>query len=453
MKKLGFIFVLFLSAQAFAQPFIDVKDTVLAGILCDRYPGAMVNNCTQLDLSKEALISDTIDLRDTTIIDITPLLELTETVSLSLINLKMDTIPDFSKLVNLEVLDLSWNREFSVFPDFSTITSPNFHTLAVAHTGFTTPIDVSSLKDRLVNLNVRNNFLTEMPDLTDFPQLVTANFLGNYLSFHDMIPSSLDTNTTYLFFTQRRFHALPGIDIEETEGKPLDIIADIDTLDPNNIYSWYKDDVFFENTSGAVLSFPNLTLQDSGRYLLTIKNPAFPNESDTIYSRTIFLNVKEKLEECITLETINIDVQTSCKAHQLIHNSIDVDSITYELRGEKDTTIFINNEIIINNIDDGTYELHVSTPNCEYIYPESIVLQSKTDCDNVISPNGDNIGDRYFVEQKGPFKIIDKRGVVLNELTGPIFWDGTADTGKIIDAGYYILLFESGETIPITVER
>lgn len=453
MNKYIIILFLFLFNQAFAQPFVDVKDPVLAGILCDRYPEAMVNNCTQIDLSKEAFISDTIDLRDTTIFDVTPLFELTETVSLSLINLKMDTIPDFRKLINLEVLDLSWNREFSNFPDFSTLTSPTFHTLIVAHTGFTQALDVSSLKDRLVNLNVRNNFLTEMPDLTDFPKLETANFEGNNLTFHDMMKSLKDTNTAYKLFIQRRFFTFPGIVIDEVEGNTLNITLDIDTLDPNNVYHWYKDGELYESTSDTILSFPNLTLEDTGDYFLTIKNPAFPNENDTLNSRTIFLNVSKKPEECITLETIKIDVQTSCKAHQLVHNPIEVDSITYELIDIEDTIVFTENKIIVDDIKDGMYELKLSTPTCEYIYPEPIILESKNDCDNVISPNGDGIGDHFFIEQEEPFKIIDKRGSVLNELTGPIFWDGTNSSGEIIDAGYYIILFESGKTLPITVER
>lgn len=453
MKKLIIIFSLIIAQQLLAQPFVDVKDTVLAAMLCDRYPEAMANNCTQIDLSKEAFISDTIDFRDTTIVDISPLLELTETVSLSLINLKMDTIPDFSKLINLKVLDLSWNREFSDFPDFTTITSPNFHTLIVAHTGFTQALDISSLKDRLVNLNVRNNFLTQMPDLTDFPKLETANFEGNYLSFFDMLPAVSDTNTRYKFFIQRRFFTSPGIAIDEIEGNSLTIIPEIDTVLPDNKYIWYKDGALFETTSEVGLSFPSLTLQDAGQYYLTIRNPAFPNDNDSLNSRTIFLSISEKPKKCVTLETISFELQTSCKAHQLVHPPIDVDSITYQLIDGVDTIVFTENEIIIDGIENGTYELKLTTHTCEYIYPEPIVLQSKTDCDNIISPNGDGIGDQFYLKQTGVIKVMNKNGKVLAHLNGPLFWDGTNDSGTLLDGGYYVFVFENGEVLDITIER
>ncbi|MDP5081763.1 MAG: hypothetical protein NWP87_03835, partial [Winogradskyella sp.] len=325
--------------------------------------------------------------------------------------------------------------------------------LIVAHTGFKQALDISSLKDRLINLNVRNNFLTEMPDLSDFTKLETANFSGNNLTFHDMMKSLKDTNTAYLFFIQRRFFTFPGIVIDEVEGNSLNITLDIDTIDPNNVYYWYKGGALFEKTSEAVLSFPNLTLEDAGDYFLTVRNPAFPNQNDTLNSRTIFLNISKKPEECIILETIKIDVQTSCKAHQLVHDSIEVDSITYQLIYGEDTIVFTENKIIIDDIEDGMYELKLSTPACEYIYPEPIMLQSKIDCDNIISPNGDGIGDRFYLKQTGVIKVINRNGKVLATLNGPLFWDGTNDKGGLIDGGYYIFLFENGEVTDITIER
>lgn len=457
MKKLIYFLVFIqLSGLLSAQPFVDVNDTILAQIFCDRYPDAMVNNCTQIDLSKQDLISDTINLDDKLVADISPLLELSNVTWLELDGNSFDTIiGDFSKLVNLNQLDISLNRNLSKFPDFSTINSPNFEYLTLNRMGIDDQPDLSSVKNTIKFLELHYNEKTDIQDFLVLPNLEVGSLYGNRLTYYDLVPLLADTihPTIYYLFPQKVIPLnVPDI-LKLDEGVAFEISVDEEFLHQDNIYYWFRDNMLISSTSEPYFKIPILSSNDDGVYHGSIHNPAFTADHDTLMLASVELFVTDN-SACLALTNSKIEVETTCDDHQINLQENELGQIHYALEDITTGEMIVGDHNVFANIQDGEYQLSVSdSVGCDVIFPDNVSLFSKTDCDEVLSPNGDGIGDRYYIDEPGLIKVINQNGSLLNELQGPVLWDGTDGKGSFINAGYYLLLFENGESLNITIER
>jgi len=61
------------------------------------------------------------------------------------------------------------------------------------------------------------------------------------------------------------------------------------------------------------------------------------------------------------------------------------------------------------------------------------------------------LNDGHYFSQEGAGTIYNSKGVTINNVTGPFYWDGSDQNGQI-SAGFYILVWEdSNEVVEITI--
>jgi hypothetical protein len=78
-------------------------------------------------------------------------------------------------------------------------------------------------------------------------------------------------------------------------------------------------------------------------------------------------------------------------------------------------------------------------------YPDLILKSNEIDVvvlnnsNAIFTPDGDNINDSYYIPCDGIIRIYNKLGVVVKELSGSEYWDGTDLQGKPVQSGAYIL--------------
>lgn len=97
------------------------------------------------------------------------------------VNLTGNSIPNFSKLPNLVVLNLQNNNLVGNIPNFSNL--PNLVTLDLAYNYLTGNIPNFSNVPKLGGLNLAANYLTgSVPDFSNLPNLLGINLAANFLS-------------------------------------------------------------------------------------------------------------------------------------------------------------------------------------------------------------------------------------------------------------------------------
>ncbi|WP_425389778.1 leucine-rich repeat domain-containing protein [Ekhidna sp.] len=159
-----------------------------------------------------------------------------------------DTIPlEIGSLPNLVYLNLNGNQISSVPPELTGLSS----------------ID---------QIDLANNQLEDLPDLTAFTGLSLLNLVGNNLTFED-----LDVNS-----------AIPGINFHPQDqvgpdslaalavGDSGTLITQIQNYNGNNSYQWYKDSTPIPGETGPTLTAPSWSVADEGVYYLEATNPAVP---------------------------------------------------------------------------------------------------------------------------------------------------------------------------------
>ncbi|MBL4657839.1 MAG: gliding motility-associated C-terminal domain-containing protein [Flavobacteriales bacterium] len=72
---------------------------------------------------------------------------------------------------------------------------------------------------------------------------------------------------------------------------------------------------------------------------------------------------------------------------------------------------------------------------------------------NIITPNSDGLNDDIYIAC-GIIEIYNRHGVLVKNLTGPISWDATDNTGALVPMGEYIILCKDYNTVThVTVIR
>ena len=104
------------------------------------------------------------------------------TTSLDLHNNQLTSIPDLSKLVNLEYLYL-YNNQLTSIPDLSKLV--NLQRLDLSNNELTSIPDLSKLVN-LRELYLNNNKLTELPDLSKLVNLETLLLYNNKLTENEI---------------------------------------------------------------------------------------------------------------------------------------------------------------------------------------------------------------------------------------------------------------------------
>lgn len=351
-------------------------------------------------------------------IDVTPCIHLTE---LHVHRTGINTIIGLDKLTSLTTL-YAWTNNITSFQGLDNIT-----TLQLCY--------------------IYDNPFSELPNMQNKPALSLLNASGALLTFEDIQPILQDPPTTFYYSPQR---AIPFNNVAARSEVNYTLSYPSTAPLSTNIYVWRKNGVVIDSSASPTLTFNPLKDKDAGSYELKVYNTSIT----TLVLSTNVFNIT--VLPCIELQITNIDiVSKDCSKGYTIdfsQNQISGGTAPFQYMLSTNSINKLITYPITENIEAGNYFLTViDSKNCRA--SDDFLLNKIDNCDPVLTPNGDGIADTYFIEKTGKVSVYDLNRALVNTLQGPFVWDGTDRNGKLLDAGFYILIMEGQKPIYLTIIR
>ncbi len=296
--------------------------------------------------------------------------------------------------------------------------------------------------------------LTTLPNLSSYAALHTVNVSGSRLSYEDILPSTGNPgfNLTDFNFTDQQ----PGtaFTVNAMTSNAVELDLGYDNAITNSIYTWFKDGVFYMNTTVNKLNFASVTFANDGVYTCTITNTTPALSGLTIQSRPITLRVSP----CIVSNNLHYSIDnTACTypiAVTLDESSFSAGTapFTYTLENKTDTLAFSTSSFTLSK--EGVYDIIVKdATGCEVVFESHLVIERNSQCDPVFYPNGDGVADTYYIENTGTAQIYNRTGDLIKELNVPAYWDGSNKKGQDAPSGLYVIVVNKDITIKVTLLR
>lgn len=454
MRVLIYIAFLVSSLQAFAQ-LVTLPDANLTSAICLDHPEVMDGGCVQLDTALAQNIDHSLDVSGA---NISLANEVEYFNRIDTLILRNNNISAFlthiqtSIFWSLHYLDLS-NNQIKTFPKVNINTD---YTL-VDHVYFqnnqaTEFQKLWGARDSIIDLNISNNYISEIQDYSMALKARDINFSNNYFTFEDLLPQTNHPQfeTVFTVAPQRN---VKWIDESYTgkEHEPYTLTIPIDSFVTTNTYKWFFDGQELKTTASNSLVFDSLKLEDAGIYTVEITNSNALLADLTLTSESFELIVNN----CMDINNPTIVVNEKCngaRAQFIDDPQLNgVAPYAYELKGGNKVFTGVDStelELPIN-----VYELSITDANgCHKRYSEPVYVNGFVGCDkNVITPDGDGLQDEYYFEVEGNVKIYNRAGQVIRELRLPKFWDGKTESGQTVPPGKYIIVIDDTEKIELTI--
>lgn len=294
---------------------------------------------------------------------------------------------------------------------------------------------------------IYDNPLPQLPYLENKADLEELVIVNCRLTFRDLLPLIADAPPPFSYAPQRpvkmedqEARAETAFTMEQPLDNPLD----------NNIYVWKKDSTVLDSSTSQTLPFDPVAFSDSGKYVLEIHNPDVPGL--VLSTDTFTLTVKPCLTFGLSsLQTIDKDCS---KGYTLDVSNADLTGGTtpFAYTVENNTFQETYSDAILKNIPAGKYDITITDANgCTAT--DHFTLDRIKNCDPVITPNGDGVADTYYIEQSGTAKIYNLKRQLVKTLKTPANWDATNDSGRLLDAGYYIVIVDDHSPVYVTIVR
>ncbi len=363
---------------------------------------------------------------------------------------KLKSIPDLSKNINLVEINLGMNS-ITELPSLENLN--NLERLYLYNNSLT-KLPLLPSGNKLTLINAAGNKLTSIPDLSSKTTLTVAAFDHNQISFSDIIPQVAHPSfaSVFIFNPQDTINNFKNVNV--SSGSDVEISAQRDTQVSSNSYYWKKEAIYIDTTTVNSILLRSVKKNQEGNYIVEVVN----NTPGLEGLRLIFKAVSLKVSGCGAASTsysYNI-VSNSCAEGA----AISIDNMNSSPQGgpfkyqlvSKGVKSLWHTTTQIDELKPGLYDLIVQDKNsCLTELKNYILIPNAEDCDNVITPNGDGMGDYYSILATGKIKIYDKSLKLIQEFTGPGIWDGTNSRGEIVPIGLYIIVINDKDKINILV--
>lgn len=454
MKKYLYI-VLFLAYLPLKAQLVTLPDTNFSKAICTVLPSVMDGGCLQLDTSLAQNIDDALIIPNANIsdaIDVTYFNRI-DTLILSGNNLESFlTHVQTSVFWSLHYLDISDN-ELEVFP----IVSVSQQYQLVDHIYFqnnkaTEFQKLWGARDSLIVLDILNNFIPEVQDLSMALKAKEINLSNNYLTFEHLVPQTNHPQFSSVFTVAPQREVKWVNDVETgKEHVSFSLQLPIDNDITSNTYTWYKGGVSVATTTSNTLTFDSLKLEDAGIYTVKITNSAPLLNGVELSTEEVELVVNSCMD--VFEPAILIDEKCNGARTQFIDDSMVNGVAPYEYE-------LTNGDKIFTGVDGTELELPISkyqmsvtdATGCIKQYKSTVSINGYVGCDeNVITPDGDGLQDEYYFDVEGEVKIYNRAGQLIRELHLPKFWDGKTESGQPVSPGKYIIVINEEEKIYLKV--
>ncbi|MGN6645241.1 MAG: leucine-rich repeat domain-containing protein [Cytophaga sp.] len=383
----------------------------------------------------------------------------------------LSELPDLSALVNLKTIFIGYNPMLLTLPDLSNnlalqqidISNSNISTipslplltnLEVFNCRNSKMVDLSglNLNTKLTTLDASENGLTILPDLSNKPALTSVDVSNNNLTFEDLIPlASLSTFAAFTYAPQKDLSIPAVVNIREQNNYTYQL--SIDPSVSSNLYSWKKNTVLLVTGSDSFFSFTPALMSDSGLYSVSVTNPSLP-----------LLELKSNVSKFSVSACLEVDqlMITTLSANCIKGANIDFNGtivqgalapVHYSLTNVNTSQQFYNPVgQQFENVIPGSYVVTITdSKNCTI--HKSFIFDELQGCDKAFSPNGDGIMDNYFIDDTGTARIYNTSKKLIKTISLPGAWDGTSNEGKLMDAGYYIIIINESTSIGVSIMR
>jgi hypothetical protein len=360
----------------------------------------------------------------------------------------ISSLPDFTNLVKLKTF-ICQRTSISALPSLNNCVLLQYFVC--------TDNNMSSLPamnncTQLIEIYAYNCKLTSLPDITNFPALTKILVANNYLSFEDIKPLTSNTNFSSFNLSPQYIDNLGTVLSYEKSITTIDL--GIDASQTDNVYSWYKDGIFFQTTSLNKLVFSSVLFSDAGVYTCIVSNSRADLTGVVLNSKPITLTVTP----CILANDVRYEILTTDCSYP-IKVVVDESSFTggvkpftYTIKSRNDSIIYSSSSLSITN--EGIYDLIVKdNAGCSIKFTEKLNIPHHENCDPVFYPNGDGIADVYFINEPGKAKVYNRHGEIVKTIITPGIWDGTNTNGNDAPTGLYVIEVNSSFSIRITLLR
>lgn len=271
---------------------VPVTDTVVRQFFCENYPEAMSSDCSLLDT---ALLNSTfttpqlINLNNSGVKDLEELLYFKAADTLFFRFNDLTEFPsDLRSVFPIRRLDLRGNSLTEV-PTYL-VDEANRYRRGIALIYFygnqiaELPSEWSGSNKSTQVIDLRNNFLSDLPTFVEYEELRALRISYNFLSFEDLIPIKANPRydaTSYQFFPQKPFDLFINR-LAYSEGESITI--NVDRGLPSNHYFLMKDNVEIDSNRTGEFKLRFKKGEDFGEYAVRIRNDEFLGKDDYLES-------------------------------------------------------------------------------------------------------------------------------------------------------------------------
>ena len=138
--------------------------------------------------------------------------------------------------------------------------------------------DFSNMPHLLLFQGIGGN-LTDVPNLSNHPTLEKVLISGNKLTFEDIIPNEvkMHQNPPFAGYSNQQKLLSPAGTTLVAGSEHTITISDFDENISTNVYEWFKNGTSIGAGDGKSITLSNVTVTDTGQYVLQVTNPNAPD--------------------------------------------------------------------------------------------------------------------------------------------------------------------------------
>lgn len=379
---------------------------------------------------------------------------MTKLIKLDCFGNEITKLPSFKALTNLQSLNAYYNK-LSDFPEIDGLTGlkeiilfsnnltsipdltqfSNLESLSCFNNQIT---KIGKLPASLKELSCGGNLLTEVPDISLATGLTSLVIYSNrLLTVPDFSPFTsltiLNLGTNKLTEVPNSISSLTGLTLLALDNNALTTLPDLSQLTQLTSCSLEKNYFTFEDLSPSEAN-PNfgswqIAPQDSFSVVKSYKGMENRELS-------VFLNV-DQLVQGLTFSWYQ--------------------NGTFKTK----TSLPVLNFTNLKKSDNGIYYCAITSSNPLFdsltVVSQSFSILAEPDFifeeDLTLTPNGDGRNDEMLIQETGTLIVYDSSGNLVDRRSAPCYWNGTTNSGRELETGFYILRINERVTYGVTIVR
>ncbi|MEM7102425.1 MAG: hypothetical protein AAF502_04770 [Bacteroidota bacterium] len=286
------------------------------------------------------------------------------------------------------------------------------------------PVELTNI-DALKYISISGNDISDLPDLSVLPNLVSLQVQGNKLTFEDIYPN-IGAPTGLFSYTPQQEVYTTYTDVI-SYGSSLSIEGAISGF--ANQYEWIKDNVTLTSSASSELNIPSVDYDDAGVYSARITSPLVPGLIISRRPVTVevfsplpieLLNFEANLEngkvllEWVTVSEFQNDFFTIERSSDGV---VFEELVRIEGAGDSNTENYYHTVDEAPFLGTSYYRLKQTDFDGEFTYSDVEVIYFRPEADLVAFPSpialGETLSVRIFMEGTITVELFDSQSRLI----------------------------------------